>query len=423
MQHDLWNDVTAKEFDDWKWQEKHASIKIQDIEQLVGHRTSRSVIRDLSHGTHISGMSVRITPYLMTLIDWDDFAGDPIRRQFLPLASEMEPDHPLLSRDSLSEQDDSPVPGLVHRYPTKVLLLATQACPVYCQFCTRSYAVGLDTPVVRKERPVRRSNHDQMMSYLRAHPEIEDVVVSGGDVARLTADHIRSLGIELLSIAHVRRIRLATKALAVLPMKFTSDDEWYGAIADMASFARRHFKEVFIHTHINHPREVTPHTREAMRRLHGDGIYVRNQTVLLRGVNDSSDVLTRLIRDLGQIHIHPYYVYMCDMVAGVEHFRLPLHVAQRLETAVRGSTSGFDTPLFVVDSPGGKRDVHSPERYDREMGLAYFEAPAIKPGRVFPYADPLRSLSHDARRRWAGMQGGPGARSPRAATEEFGLVA
>lgn len=248
-------------------------------------------------------------------------------------------------------------------------------------------------------------------------------MVSGGDVARLTADHVRSLGIELLSIDHIRRIRLATKALAVLPMKFTSDDEWYRAIVGLASFARHNFKEVFIHTHINHPHEVTSHTREAMRRLHGDGIHVRNQTVLLRGVNDDPDDLTRLIRILGQINIHPYYVYACDMVAGVEHFRLPLHVVQRLETAVRGTTSGFDTPLFVVDSAGGKRDVHSPDHYDREMGIAYFAAPAIKPGRVCPYADPLRSLSREARRRWTSAQAGLDVLPARGSTEALGLVA
>ena len=292
------------------------------------------------------------------------------------------------------------MPGLVHRYPDKVLFLVTAVCPVYCQYCTRSYAVGTDTPLVHKEHVTSAKNWAGAIDYIRAHPQIEDIVISGGDVSRLKAANVRELGNALLDIEHVRRIRFATKTLAVQPMKFLSDDEWTGAILDVVERGRAMFKDVVIHTHFNHPREVTPVVEQAMRKLHARGVTVRNQAVLLRGVNDDAPTLRALIKKLGRVNIHPYYVYLCDMVKGTEHFRVPIDQAQQLEKEVRGTTAGFNTPLFIVDTPAGKRDVHSAEFHDYTYGVSAFVAPMVAPGRHFHYFDPLRSLSYAGRRAW-----------------------
>ena len=210
-------------------------------------------------------------------------------------------------------------------------------------------------------------NWEATLDYIRSHSQIEDIVVSGGDVSRLKAASIGELGIALLDIPHVRRIRLATKALSVQPMKFLTDDAWTSAVLELVKRGRKQFKDVCIHTHINHPREVTDQVEDVMRRLHSEGVMVRNQTVLLRGVNDDASTLRTLFKRLGAINIHPYYVYLCDMVKGTEHFRVSLEMAQRLEKQVRGATAGFNTPLFIVDTPAGKRDVHSAEYYDLDV--------------------------------------------------------
>jgi lysine 2,3-aminomutase len=202
-------------------------------------------------------MSIRINPYIVGLIDWSKADYDPIRRQFLPMASELEDDHPCLVVDSLEEQDHSPVQGIVHRYPDKVLFLVTAICPVYCQYCTRSYAVGMDTPLVQKEHVTSAKNWAAALDYIRNHPQVEDIVISGGDLSRLKAVHVRELGNALLDIDHVRRIRFATKAVSVQPMKFLSDEDWTAAVLQVIERGRDLFKDVCIHTHFNHPREIT----------------------------------------------------------------------------------------------------------------------------------------------------------------------
>lgn len=396
----LWNDTTKDEFADSNWQDKNAIIRMQQLEVALAGIVAPHLIHEIKAGLLKVGMSIRLTPYTICLIDWSEAETDPVRRQFLPLAEELENDHPCLLIDSLEEQDHSPVPGLVHRYPDKVLFLVTSVCPVYCQYCTRSYAVGMDTPLVHKEHVTSAKNWQAALDYIRAHREVEDVVVSGGDVSRLKAANVSKLGNALLDIEHVRRIRFATKAVSVQPMKFLSDREWTRALLGVVRRGRKMFKDVCIHTHFNHPYEVTPMVEQAMRRLHEEGVVVRNQAVLLRGVNDDVETLVALIKKLGRVNIHPYYAYLCDMVKGTEHFRVPLTTAQRLEKEVRGSTAGFNTPLFVVDTPAGKRDIHSAEYHDLKYGISAFIAPAVSPGRHFHYFDPLRSLSQGGRDAW-----------------------
>jgi len=401
-QRSLYSNVSDEDFGNHFWQDRNSVVRFQQLEALLKDVVAPEALEEMRVGIGKVNMSIRLNPYVLSLIDWHNVYTDPIRRQFLPMASEIEKDHPCLAVDSLREQHTSPVPGLVHRYPDKVLFLVTSVCPVYCQYCTRSYAVGQDTEAVRKVNVTSAQNWTAAFEYIRSHPQIEDVVVSGGDISRLKAANIRLLVNTLLDIPHIKRIRLATRAISVLPQKFLTDTEWFGAIIEVVKRGREVFKDVCVHTHFNHPNEVTPVVEAAMRKLHAEGIYVRNQAVLLRGVNDDSKTLVSLIKALGRVNIHPYYVYLCDMVTATEHFRVPLATAQRIEKEVRGATAGFNTPLFVCDAPGGggKRDVHSAEFYNDGYGISGFRSPSVDPNRIYYYFDPIRALDADAQETW-----------------------
>ena len=396
-----WERVSSGEFEDNGWQDRNAITRLAQLKSVLDGVASSELLGEIEAGLGRCGMSIRLNPYILCLIDWSRAETDPIRRQFLPMRCEQEDDHPCLEVDSLAERRHSPVTSIVHRYPDKVLFLVTSVCPVYCQYCTRSYAVGQDTQLIQKDHVTSAQNWLPALDYIRTHPQIEDVVVSGGDLARLKPAHVRSLGNALLDIEHVRRIRLATKVLSVQPMKILSDHDWLAAVLELVARARSMFKDVCLHTHFNHPNEVTAVVEAAMRRLHENGVFVRNQSVLLRGVNDDATTLRSLIKRLGRINIHPYYVYLCDMVKATEHFRLPLSAAQRLEKEVRGATAGFNTPLFIVDTPSGKRDVHSAEFHDNEYGVSGFVSPTVAAGQVRYYFDPIRSLGYGAARKWA----------------------
>ena len=398
-----WKDIDEETFLNYKWQEKNAATNIKKLLKAVDGIVSEEFVKDLEEGFGAAPMAVRISPYLLSLIDWENPYTDPIRRQFLPVASQLEPDHPLLTLDSLGEQADAPVPGLTHRYPDKVLFLALDTCPVYCRFCTRSYAVGLDTDTVEKvQLKANQERWDTALQYLRERKEVEDVVVSGGDMYRLKASQVRELGNALLDIPHIRRIRFATKGLAIQPMKIITDTDWTNAVTEVVERGRKLHKEVVIHTHFNTPNEVTGISQDAMNILFERGITVRNQTVLQNGVNDTPELMATLIRKLSYINVHPYYVYVHDLVRGTEDLRTTVDTAIELEKHVRGITAGFNIPLFIVDTMGGggKRDAHSFEHYDRETGISVFKAPSVKKDKLFTYVDPLRSLSESVRKDW-----------------------
>ena len=398
-----WKDIDEETFLNYKWQEKNAATNIKKLLTAVDGIVSEDFVKDLEAGFGAAPMAVRISPYLLSLIDWGNPYTDPIRRQFLPVASQLEPDHPLLTLDSLGEQADAPVPGLTHRYPDKVLFLALDTCPVYCRFCTRSYAVGLDTDTVEKvQLKANQERWDTALQYLRERKEVEDVVVSGGDMYRLKASQVRELGNALLDIPHIRRIRFATKGLAIQPMKIITDTDWTDAVTEVVERGRKLHKEVVIHTHFNTPNEVTGISQDAMNILFERGITVRNQTVLQNGVNDTPELMTSLIKKLSYINVHPYYVYVHDLVRGTEDLRTTVDTAIELEKHVRGITAGFNIPLFIVDTMGGggKRDVHSFEHYNRETGISVFKAPSVKKSKLFTYVDPLRSLSESVRKDW-----------------------
>ncbi|TNF26899.1 MAG: KamA family radical SAM protein [Deltaproteobacteria bacterium] len=398
-----WRDVDHATFGDFLWQEKHAITSSKRLVDSVRELVSDDFIADVEAGFAQAPMAVRISPYLMSLIDWSAPHTDPIRRQFLPLASDLEPDHPMLTLDSLHEQADAPVPGLTHRYQDKALFLALDTCPVYCRFCTRSYAVGLDTEQVEKVQiKASKSRWDRAFQYLRERPEVEDVVISGGDAYRIKADQLLEIGETLLAIPHIRRFRVATKGLAILPMRIKAGDPWTEAVTTLSDKARKLGKDMAIHTHFGHANEITGFSEDMMRLFQERGVLVRNQAVLQRGVNDTDQAMLEMTRKLGFINVHPYYVYVCDMVRGVENLRTTVATALSLEKRLRGSTAGFNTPTFVVDAMGGggKRDAHSYEHYDRETGISVYTAPSVKEGQLFFYYDPLSALSPDIQAAW-----------------------
>jgi lysine 2,3-aminomutase len=397
-----YKDVDEATFLDHLWQQRNAVKTPEELLETIKNVCSAEFFADAEAGFKRAPMAVRVSPY--ALIDWNDPVNDPIRRQFVPLASSLLPDHPRLTLDSLHEQADSPVPGLVHRYVDKALFLPLNTCPVYCRFCTRSYAIGPDTENVDKVALAKTPKQwHEAFAYISERPELEDIVISGGDMYQMSPKNLEVIGNTLLDIPHVRRMRFATKGPAIMPMKILTHGEWLDAIVAIVERGRTLGKEVVLHTHFNAPEEVTWITEKAMRVLFERGVFVRNQSVLIRGVNDDPVRMQLLVKRLGHLNVHPYYVYMHDMVKGVEELRTTIKTATDVEKFVRGSTAGFNTPTFVCDAPGGggKRDVHSYEYYDRENGIAVYAAPSVKPGKAFVYFDPIDQLSPDAQARWA----------------------
>lgn len=371
---------------------------------VLGDLVTQEFLDDVERGYRMAPMNLRVTPYLLSCVDWSRPYQDPIRTQFLPVASTHRPDHPRLSMDSLHEQDDSPTPGLVHRYPDKALFLPLDVCPVYCRYCTRSYAVGGDTDTVEKDgyKP-RNDRWQKAFVYLASRPEIEDVVVSGGDAWMLPTKRLVEIVETLLQIPHIRRIRIASKGPAVMPMKILADTTWTDALVGLAERGRDLHKEVCLHTHFNCTQEITEISRQAMNLLFGRGVKVRNQSVLVAGVNDDPAEMVEFVRQLAYMNVQPYYVYQHDMVKGVEELRTTVAESMEVERHVRGSTAGFNTPTFVTDVPGGggKRDLFSFDHYNLETGISVYRSPAVDEDRAYFYFDPIHRLPATGQARWA----------------------
>ncbi|KAL5329830.1 hypothetical protein ACEPPN_003349 [Leptodophora sp. 'Broadleaf-Isolate-01'] len=429
-----WKDIPEDQFLSYRWntaKDVQGKMKLYDFlnemlpekipatEQHDPTITREDFITDVMDGIAMAPMSIRLTPHILASIDWNNPLNDPLSRQFIPKKSTFQPDHPKLTLDSLHEQEDSPCEGLVHRYTDKCLFLASSHCPLYCRYCTRSYAVGADTETISKAslKP-KRARWNAMLDYIANTPTIHDVVISGGDSYSLAPDHLRMIGDRLLDIDHVRRFRVATKGLCVSPSRtLDPNDGWTDELIRLSNIGRQRGKHVALHTHFNHPNEFSWVTREAAQKLFQNSVIVRNQSVLLKGVNDTPETMGKLIRELGDNNIipvsHPvplrvrlpsnrslpqYYVYAGDMVKGVEDLRTPLQTILDLECQLRGSIAGFLMPQFVVDLPGGggKRLASSYQTYDRTTGVSTFVAPAVqgkgKVDRVYEYFDPLASL-------------------------------
>ena len=347
----------------------------------------------------------------------DAFYADPVRRYMLPVLSDRDrdwPSHPHSARDPLHEADMWAVEGLTHRYPTKVLAELVATCPQYCGHCTRMDLVGASTPQVAKLRLASRATDRQgrILDYLRATPGVRDVVVSGGDLANVPWPRLEAFLAAVLEIDSVRDIRLATKALIGLPQHWLPPEVLAG-MERIAGTARRRGVNLAVHTHANHVQSVTPLAAEAARSLLAAGVRdVRNQGVLMRGVNDTAEDLLDLCFALhGEAGILPYYFYMCDMVPNAEHWRVAVWEAQDLQRAIMGYLPGYATPRIVCDVPlAGKQWVHQVTAYDRTTGVSTWTKNYRTPleagdpdalGRGYHYYDPISTLPEEGRRWWA----------------------
>ncbi|KAK4551566.1 hypothetical protein LTR86_011097 [Recurvomyces mirabilis] len=412
---EIWQDITEEQFMNHRWQTanivEHRAKLIKFLHSTLPAKippaisddkmqpawTREEFVSDVEEGMKVAPMNVRLTPHILSVVNWADPLNDPIRRQFIPLKSTIVPDHPKLTLDSLHEEEDMPVKNLVHRYPDKVLFLATSVCPVYCRYCTRSYAVGGHTSTIKKNsiKP-GRSRWEEMFKYIEQTPIIQDVVLSGGDSYYLQPEQLREIGERLLSIPNIKRVRVATKGLAVSPVRILNrSDGWTNSFLSLSNQGRKLGKQVAMHTHFNHPNEITWITELAAQYLFEQGVIVRNQTVLLRGVNDNVATMSALIRKLAELNITPYYVYQSDMVKGIEDLRTPLYTINELEKQIRGTIAGFMMPSFIVDVPGGggKRLANSFESYDRESGLSTWKAPGVSGDETYEYYDPITTTT------------------------------
>jgi lysine 2,3-aminomutase len=375
----------------WDWERRNSLHGALAVADFVATKVGPAAAEEVIVASKVSSMQLRLTPHLLSLIEWDNFYGDPIRRQFIPVSSELEPDAKGISIDSLAEMAMQPTEGLVHRYPQRVLLLMNDVCPIYCTFCTRSYAVGpAPSGQVKQAISSRMGRIQAGIAYIASDETIEDVILSGGDPYLVKPELLDEVLTQLVTVPHLRRIRIGTRGLLADPHRIQTDSALREVLARFARSCSESGKESAFHCHFNHAQELTDVTAEALLWLSSLGLMVRNQSVILRGVNDDADTFIRLLRKLTQLRVRPYYAYQHDMVPGVNHLRTTLAETMALEASVRGQIGGPDMPHFVVDLPGGggKRDVYSFEYYID--GVAMYRNPWLSPGREYFYLDPLR---------------------------------
>jgi lysine 2,3-aminomutase len=421
-----WRDVTRAQWESAQWQRVNCVKNIKQLRNVLGTLVNETFYTDLEADQLTRAtMSMLVPPQMINTMvrtfDGNDiteaFYADPIRHYMIPVASDRLtewPSHPYSKRDSLHEHDMWVAEGLTHRYPTKVLAELLSTCPQYCGHCTRMDLVGNSTPVIDKLKlslkPVDR--YDAHIAYLKAHPGVRDVVVSGGDVANVPWRNLEGYLMRLLEIDTIRDIRLATKALMGLPQHWLQPDVVEG-LERVARTARRRGVNLAIHTHVNHANSLTPLVAHAAKTALEVGIRdVRNQGVLMRGVNaDSHSLLDLCFALQGEAGILPYYFYMCDMIPNSEHWRVAVWQAQQLQHDIMGYLPGYATPRIVCDVPFvGKRWVHMVTEYDREHGISYWtknyrtsiEATADEDvlAKRYAYYDPIDTLSESGQKWW-----------------------
>ena len=416
-----YKDVTVAQWEDATWQRKNTVKNLKELKAALGAHLSDALALDLERDQlERATMSILITPHMINTLDLADLYGDPLRRYMLPAFSDRRTDwasHPKASRDSLHEQEMWKVEGLTHRYPTKVLAEMLSTCPQYCGHCTRMDLVGNSVPQVKKLKFAvpQKDRHQQMLEYLRATPQVRDVVVSGGDVANLPIQALEQFVSALLDIENIRDIRLASKGLMGIPQHFLQDEVLSG-MDRLAKKAVARGVNLALHTHVNHANQVTPLLGRAAKKLLAMGFRdVRNQGVLLRGVNDSQKALLDLCFMLqDHAHVLPYYFYLCDMIPNSEHWRTSVAESQKLQHDIMGYLPGFATPRIVCDVPYvGKRWVHQLADYDREKGISYWtknyrtgiedDVPDAL-SRRYEYYDPIYLLPESGQEWWRKQQ-------------------
>jgi lysine 2,3-aminomutase len=330
--HPLWRNVLKKHWDDWRWQSQNAIRSVRQLRDLLPFSEEELEVM----GKLEAEYKLAIPPYYFSLIDVDD-PNDPIRLQ--SVTSPLEADSNFELEDPLEEDKDSPVPGITHRYPDRCLMVTTHVCTMYCRFCTRKRAT-----MVRGGWDAVSRDDERMIEYIRSHPEIRDVVVSGGDPLTLNHNKLRFFLESLREIPHVDVVRLGTRVPTTLPQKLY-DKELLEILSDA--------EKVWIQTHFNHPREITPEVAKACKNLIKAGLPLNNHTVLLKGVNDDLETMRRLMRALLRIKVRPYYLFHCDPVTGAGHFRTSVWKGLEIMEGLRGHMSGLAVPTYVVDSPHG----------------------------------------------------------------------
>jgi lysine 2,3-aminomutase len=329
-------DITRKTWNDWKWQYASRIRTLSGLSRILSLSPEESSVLRAQGERNPEQLHLpfSVTPYYLSLIDPEDSA-DPIRRTVIPTLHELRVSEGEFS-DPLDEHSDSPVPSIVHRYPDRVLFLVTSSCAAYCRYCTRSRFAGGHTTMMRR-------HWDTGIEYIRNHTQVRDVIVSGGDPLTLSDEELAYLLDSLYRIPHVEMVRLGTKVPMVMPQRITGD---------LVKMLRR-YKPLYMSIHATHPREITAAVSAACSRLADSGVVLGSQTVLLKGVNDSSDTLKRLFHRLLKIRVRPYYLYQCDPVVGTAQFRTTIDEGKEIMRQLRGFTSGYAVPQYIVDTPGG----------------------------------------------------------------------
>ena len=323
--------VSEAEWNDWHWQVRYRIQTVEELEKVVPLTAAEKA--DITKVLEIFRMG--ITPYYASLMDPTD-PNCPIRKQAIPTIYETYASRADM-RDPLSEEEDSPVPGLTHRYPDRVLFLITDQCSMYCRHCTRRRFAG------QRDAGVSWELIEQGIEYIKNTPQVRDVLLSGGDALLMADQRLEEIIKRLRAIPHVEIIRIGTRTPVVMPQRITGD---------LVKMLKK-YHPIWLNTHFNHPKEITAASRAACERIADAGIPVGNQSVLLRGVNDNPEIMKKLVLELVKIRVRPYYIYQCDLSMGIEHFRTKVSKGLEIMEALRGHISGYAVPTYVIDVPGG----------------------------------------------------------------------
>ncbi|MFZ6031619.1 MAG: lysine 2,3-aminomutase [Chloroflexota bacterium] len=368
----VYADIPDDKWSSWRWQLSNRLNSVEDIENVFPLTESER------QALSTPGIfRVDITPYFISLIDPDD-PDDPIRKQVIPTGAEMTP-FTAMMEDSLAEDQHSPVPGLVHRYPDRVLMLVTTQCATYCRYCTRSRIVG--DPLAQ----FSRAEFEAQIAYLQRTPQVRDVLLSGGDPLVLAPKILDEILARLREIPHIEIVRIGSRVPVFLPMRVTDE------LCEML----QKYHPLWLNIHVNHASEITQELADACDRLARAGIPLGNQSVLLAGVNDNVHVQRQLVHDLVRMRVRPYYLYQCDLVDGAGHFRTPVAKGIEIMEGLRGHTTGFAVPTYVVDAPGGGGKIPVTPNYlismsDHKIVLRNFE------GFITTYEEPVDYHPGDA---------------------------
>ncbi len=329
--YELFPNATDEQWNDWKWQVRNRIETLEDLKKYV------TLTPEEEEGVKKTLQTLRmaITPYYISLIDPNN-PECPVRKQAVPTSKETY-QSPADLLDPLHEDEDSPVPGLTHRYPDRVLLLITDMCSMYCRHCTRRRFAG------QKDAESAVDRIDRAIEYIAKTPQVRDVLLSGGDALMVSDERLEYIISRLRQIPHVEIVRIGSRTPVVCPQRITDN------LVNML----KKYHPIWLNTHFNHPQEVTKEAAEACAKLANAGIPLGNQTVLLRGVNDCVNTMKKLMHELVKMRVRPYYIYQCDLSMGIEHFRTPVSKGLEIIEGLRGHTSGYAVPTFVVDAPGG----------------------------------------------------------------------